>query len=171
MNIYLFVFQVEIQDDTLFVFILTSRVYLKALLACKKYFLNWPKKNQQSPALSPNKTTFINMSSIVHTHGAGHQMLDRMLYCICGWACDVPPRVTLPWRNRPWKMRRRMLGLLTCSSSQPANHSIYSAGYTSFYSSCLKRFQSYDEAKSGEVSQGIRWGYIYIFFFYRRHQG
>lgn len=29
------------------------------------------------------------------------------------------PKVTLPCRNRPWKIRRRMLGLLTCSSSQP----------------------------------------------------
>lgn len=29
------------------------------------------------------------------------------------------PRVTLPCRKRPWKMRRRILGLLTCSSSHP----------------------------------------------------
>lgn len=31
----------------------------------------------------------------------------------------LPPRVTLPWRKRPWKMRRSMLGLLTVSSSHP----------------------------------------------------
>lgn len=30
------------------------------------------------------------------------------------------PRVTFPWRKRPWKIRRSILGLLTCSSSHPA---------------------------------------------------
>lgn len=30
------------------------------------------------------------------------------------------PRVTLPWRKRPWKMSRNILGLLTRSSSHPA---------------------------------------------------
>lgn len=32
----------------------------------------------------------------------------------------LPPRVTLPCRKRPWKMRRSMLGQLTLSSSHPA---------------------------------------------------
>lgn len=43
-----------------------------------------------------------------------------MSWCLCrGKISLLPPRVTLPWRKRPWKMRRRMLGLLTVSSSHP----------------------------------------------------
>ena len=72
-------------------------------------------------------------------------MLNGIIYWICGWASVVPPRVTLPWRNLPWKMRRRILGLLTCSSSQPANHSIYSSGYTNYRSPRLKWFVKYGD--------------------------
>lgn len=46
-------------------------------------------------------------------NAGSHELLDPLFNSV------LPPRVTLPWRKRPWKMRRRMLGLLTLSSSHP----------------------------------------------------
>lgn len=46
--------------------------------------------------------------------------LGWVSWCSCRVRISLlPPRVTLPWRKRPWKMRRSMLGLLTLSSSHP----------------------------------------------------
>lgn len=55
---------------------------------------------------------------------SSRDVLPTVLWLKWMWAAVrvrvfLPPRVTLPWRKRPWKMRRKIPGLLTCSSSHP----------------------------------------------------